>query len=265
MALYDPVNGVYRKVSKKYDPVDGVYRKVTKAFDPVDGAYRQYFSSDLTAGGLAVGDSIWLNVDGTLTEFLVVHQGNPDSVMYDASCDGTWLLMKDCYRSYAWDSDNYNDYSTSDVHDIMTYFPGNLTSTVKAAIKTVKIPYGWYPGPSLSVSFGANGLSTKCFLLSACEMGFDWIDYDNLPKDGACLEYFVGATNDTRKANYSGGYAANYWLRSPCTDDYERSFHVASYGGLSSDTCDTSFGYRPAFILDSSTPIDNSTGINIIA
>lgn len=45
MALYDVLNGVYRKVSKKYDPVEGVYRKVTKAFDPVDGVYRQYFSS----------------------------------------------------------------------------------------------------------------------------------------------------------------------------------------------------------------------------
>ena len=45
MALYDPVDGVYRKVTKKYDPVDGVYRKVTKAFDQVDGVYRQYFSS----------------------------------------------------------------------------------------------------------------------------------------------------------------------------------------------------------------------------
>lgn len=48
MALYDPVNGVYQKVSKKYDPVDGVYRKVTKAYDPVDGVYRQYFSSGKT-------------------------------------------------------------------------------------------------------------------------------------------------------------------------------------------------------------------------
>lgn len=45
MALYDSVDGVYRKVSKKYDPVDGVYRNVKAAYDPVDGVYRQYFSS----------------------------------------------------------------------------------------------------------------------------------------------------------------------------------------------------------------------------
>lgn len=46
MALYDPVDGVYRKVSKIYDPVDGVYRKVKAAYDPVDGVHRKYFSSD---------------------------------------------------------------------------------------------------------------------------------------------------------------------------------------------------------------------------
>lgn len=47
MALYDPVSGVYRKVSKKYDPVNGVYRKVKAAYDPVDGVHRKYFSSEV--------------------------------------------------------------------------------------------------------------------------------------------------------------------------------------------------------------------------
>ena len=31
MALYDPVDGVYRKVKKSYDPVEGTHRKVIKA------------------------------------------------------------------------------------------------------------------------------------------------------------------------------------------------------------------------------------------
>lgn len=55
MALYDPVDGVYRKVAKKYDPVNGVYRKVKAAYDPVDGVYRKYFGGELTPGVIAPG------------------------------------------------------------------------------------------------------------------------------------------------------------------------------------------------------------------
>ena len=43
-------------------------------------------------GTLAVGSSVYLNVGGVRKEFLVVHQGLLSS-MYDASCNGTWLLM----------------------------------------------------------------------------------------------------------------------------------------------------------------------------
>ena len=48
----------------------------------------------------AVGSTVKLKVDGALKEFLVVHQGKPSSI-YDDSCNGTWLLMKDCYVSRA--------------------------------------------------------------------------------------------------------------------------------------------------------------------
>ena len=46
----------------------------------------------------AVGSTVKLKVNGTAREFLVVHQGKPSS-LYDESCNGTWLLMKDCYES----------------------------------------------------------------------------------------------------------------------------------------------------------------------
>ena len=47
----------------------------------------------------AVGSTVKLKVDGSLKEFIVVHQGKPSS-MYDESCNGTWLLMKDCYAMH---------------------------------------------------------------------------------------------------------------------------------------------------------------------
>lgn len=37
-----------------------------------------------------------LNEKGTPVDYLVVNQGIPeDSPLYDASCEGTWLLRKD--------------------------------------------------------------------------------------------------------------------------------------------------------------------------
>ena len=50
-----------------------------------------------------VGSIVKLNVNGAATELLVVHQGLP-SAIYDASCNGTWLLMKDIYEKRVWQS-----------------------------------------------------------------------------------------------------------------------------------------------------------------
>jgi len=40
----------------------------------------------------SVGSIVKIKISGTLRDFIVVHQGKPSSI-YDASCDGTWLLM----------------------------------------------------------------------------------------------------------------------------------------------------------------------------
>lgn len=60
----------------------------------------------------AVGSVVKLNVNGAAKEFLVVHQGKPSS-LYDDSCNGTWLLMKDIYENRAWHSSNSNSYKAS--------------------------------------------------------------------------------------------------------------------------------------------------------
>lgn len=267
MAKYNAVNGVYRKVAKKYDPVDGVHRKVTKAFEPVGGVYRQYFSGDLPVETLAVGDSVWLNVNGTQKEFLVVHQGNPDSALYDASCDGTWLLMKDLYVKITFDSTN-NDYQNSDIHAYLnSTFIDLLDSTVKSAIRQAKIPYVNGTGNTQAVDAGANGLPTKIFLLSGYEVG--WTKSNNwtyFQLDGACLSYFSGfGSTDTRRIAYYSGTATPWWLRSPVTTK-SGAIVVTSSGYYDNYGVTHSLpAVRPAFILDSNTPIDQSTGINIIA
>ena len=48
-------------------------------------------------GNKAIGSIVKLKVNGAAKEFIVVHQGKPSS-LYDESCNGTWLLMKDIYE-----------------------------------------------------------------------------------------------------------------------------------------------------------------------
>jgi hypothetical protein len=265
MAHYEPVDGIYRKVTKHYEPVDGVYRKVTKACYPVDGVYREYFSSGTPVGSLAVGDSVWLNVNGSLKEFLVVHQGNPDSAKYDATCDGTWLLMKDLYEKRAWGGTS-NNYAKSSIHTYLNdTFLNLFDADIKAQLKTVKLPYVNGSGSS-AVASGSSGLSTKIFLLSGYEVGWTKSTSQNFPVDGACLSYFGDTSStDSKRIGYYDRVATYWGLRSPCTNSNLAFWVVDPNGGNYDFYYSNACGVRPAFILDSNTPIGRSGGINIIA
>lgn len=279
MAHYEPVNGIYRKVTKHYEPLDGAYRNVTKAYYPVDGVYREYFGGGGGVGSLAVGDSVWIyRNEGpipTLTEFIVVHQGNPDSAIYDASCNGTWLLAKDIWDvECPWDMDDYdeygeveeyytNEYESSYIRNVLeNTYKYHMAAKVKPFIKQVKIPYVSGLNTKQKVNTGTNGLSASIFLLSASEVGCV-PGYYGMSNVGVCLDYFAGATSKTRVAYYDGE-EYDWWLRSPRPQSSTHAEGVQRTGSLGGGDCDGWKGVRPAFILDRNTPIDNSTGINII-
>lgn len=209
---------------------------------------------------LAVGSSVYLNVGGARKEFLVVHQGKPSS-LYDESCNGTWLLMKDIYANRQWDSSGSNVYETSDVN---TYLNGpffNLFDrNIQGIIKQVKIPYRKGDGTNQS---GANGLSCKVFLLGGYEVGWTTSDSRYFPVDGAKLDYFGASAggNSKRIANY-GGSATSWGLRSPST--YSRDSYmwfVFSDGSYSTAGPSASVGIRPALILPSTTLVDDSGNV----
>lgn len=211
-------------------------------------------------GTKAVGSIVKLKVGGTAKEFIVVHQGKPGS-MYDESCNGTWLLMKDCYEMRQWHSSDVNKYETSDVN---TYLNGpffNLfDSNIQGIIKQVKIPYRKGDGTNQS---GANGLSCKVFLLGGYEVGWTTSDSRYFPVDGAKLDYFGASAggNSKRIANY-GGSATSWGLRSPST--YSRDSYmwfVFSDGSYSTAGPSASVGIRPALILPSTTLVDDSGNV----
>ena len=206
----------------------------------------------VTLSSKAIGSTIKLKVNGSAKDFIVVHQGKPSSV-YDDSCNGTWLLMKDIYENRQWHSSNTNDYANSTIHSYLnSTFLNLFESNIKNAIKQVKLPYRKGSDTSTTVTSGSNGLSAKIFLLSATETSFN---FSTMPSgEGAELAYFKGCadnSSDSKRVAYLNGSATYWWLRSPHCNSFDNALVVNSNGGWYGSNCSSSYGIRPALVLPS--------------
>ena len=213
----------------------------------------------------AVGSIVKIKVNGTLRDFIVVQQGKPSSI-YDESCNGTWLLMKDLYESRQWHSSNVNDYANSTIHKwLNNEFLNLIDANIRAQIRQAKIPYRPGSGTSMSVNSGANGLSAKIFLLSNIEVGGQ-TDWSYMPHDGARLAYFeygTGTSANNKRLAYLNGSAAYWWLRSPYTGNSGDAWYVYSSGSSrSAGVCSNSCGIRPALILPSTLLVSDDGSVN---
>lgn len=216
------------------------------------------------ASSLAVGSTVKLMEGGTAVEYLVVNQGIPEnSSLYDASCDGTWLLRKYIHSERQWNTSNVNKYESSAINTWLNgEFFNALGSVEQAAIKQVKIPYRAGGGSGGTDQSGANGLSCKVFLLSGYEVGWTTSDSSYFPVDGAKLDYFAASFggNSKRVANFNGS-AAIWLLRSPDTGNTARVWNVLSDGDYSYDNASYWHGIRPTLVLPSNAVFDETTMI----
>ena len=216
--------------------------------------------ANVRLGAKAVGSTVKIKVNGTVKDFIIIHQGKPSSV-YDDSCNGTWLLMKDIYEKRQWNSSNTNDYANSTIHSYLnSTFLNLLESNIKTAIKQVKIPYRKGSGSSETVTSGSNGLSAKIFLLSAAETSFSHV---YMPSgEGTELAYFKGCaddSSDSKRVAYFGRFADFWWLRSPSCSGYSTYvLYVSSDGGLDDYGGSSGYGIRPAFVLPSTLLVSDA-------
>ncbi len=210
-----------------------------------------------------VGSVVKIKVNGTLRNFIVVHQGKPSSI-YDASCDGTWLLMEDIYETRQWHSSNVNDYANSTIHSYLnSTFLNLIDANIRAQIKQAKIPYRPGSGTSQSVNSGANGLSAKIFLLSDREVGYTQSNVNQyIVNDGAKLSYFQDGNGTTEKIAKLNGSATLWWLRSPLTSGSTVAWFVNSNGSAGSYGCTHACGVRPALILPSTLLVSDDGSVN---
>ena len=226
----------------------------------VGGCRAKAPSTGILASALPVGSVVKLMEGGTAVEYLVVNQGIPsNSSLYDASCDGTWLLRKEIHSNRQWDPNNVNKYESSEINTWLNGdFFNSLGSVEQATIKQVKIPYRSGGGSGGTDQSGANGLPCKVFLLSGPEVGLAGANY--MPNDGAKLDYFNANTGpDSKRIAYLNGSAAYWWLRPPYTGSTNDVWSVLSDGGYSNYYASNSLGIRPALVLPSNAVFDETT------
>ncbi len=216
---------------------------VSKLVAPVAG---------IQAVTLAVGSIVKLRENGTPVNYIVVNQGIPGgSSLYDASCDGTWLLRQTILKSTVWSAGKTNKYSTSAIKQLSM---PSFDPEVKSVIKTVKIPFCDGGGNSTVLS-GANGYSCQAFLLSGYEIGLTNGPVQNFPLDGSKLSYFsFGEFDSKRIAN------GNWWTRSPYIlgGNTLQAVLANTSGGYGIPEVSNSNGIRPALILPSDVLFDDN-------
>ena len=209
--------------------------------------------SGTNAGDIDVGTEVILNENGQPVNYLIVNQGIP-SALYDASCEGTWLLRKDIAENRQWYSFNNNDYENSTIDNYLnTTFLNLFESNIRDAIKQVKIPYRKGAGYGNTVTSGSSGLSTKIFLLSSTEVNL--VHGYEPTNEGACLSYFSGTAQngaDNKRVAKLNGSATRWWLRSPyCNSSVGSTLAllVSNVGDWLSNYCSNSYGIRSTLIL----------------
>lgn len=249
MSAYIGIGGVAKSISQMYIGVDDKAHQVQKAYIGVNGVARLWYQRGGTLGSYDVGKTIKIAVDGKDYDWLVVHQGVPDAGIYDASCNGTWLLMKDIYENRQWRSSGTNDYASSDIRSYLnSTFLNLLESNIKNAIKQVKLPYRV-----------GGGTSAKIFLLSATETSFN---FPYMPSgEGAELAYFKGCaddSSDSKRIAFLDGSATYWWLRSPFCADSGYAITIDTVGDRSIFACYDLGGIRPCIILPQDAMVDDT-------
>lgn len=217
----------------------------------------------ILASDLAVGSTVKLMEGGTAVEYLVVNQGIPsNSSLYDASCDGTWLLRKDCHSRRVWNTNDANTYANSTIN---TWLNGDFLTSLgdieQAAIKQVKIPYG-IGNTASTVNSGVNGLNVRVFLLALYELGLTTTDYPYFVVDGAKLSYFEAGEDTTaqkKRIAYLNGSATVWWLRTPGTGGASSVGISNAAGWITTADASNSYGIRPALILPFTAKFDATT------
>ena len=198
-------------------------------------------------GELPAGTIVYMNVDGIRTPYIVVHQGNPDTSAYGASCNGTWVLMQNIYSLTKWQNRQNTRYDEADsclVRQRAQEFPSKLDTVIQNNLIPLKL---------LNIYSFQDISGDTVFLLRS--------------EDLSNMDYFSNGAVSKRIATYNGA-ATDYWLRDPSSSgssinyvratgafsEFNENSYVSTYKGK---------GFRPIYILNTASLMADSD-FNII-
>ena len=236
---------VLRIISGGVTLINGTGYKISGGKTLINGT-GQNITFGKSINTVSVGDKIYMTVGGVRTEFLVLHKGNPNTSIYDSSCDGIWVTVTHApdvtmlfyaknptgnsidYRYNPYTGEQYYEgiiYNTSNVHQYMnsTYYQ-SINNIQRKYIKTVKIPY--MEDTQLSVTYNTkeNGVIANVFSLCDRELTPNTAYY----AVGSVLNYFSNSglgDDNIRSLLYSTETCyCNYWVR-----DSTRNWDDGSY------------------------------------
>ena len=283
--VYIGVGSAAKKVKKIYFGVGNVAKKVKKAYIGVGGVAKLFWSGGEPLSDVAVvGNSVFMNVNGKRTEFIIVNIGNPNTTYYGGAADGVWILMKDIWKVDYYHGSNVYPHRMSGV--LNNTFLSQIDSNIKEKLNIVKIPY-WDGTPVSSSSggdrhYGEDGLEQRAFLLSLREAGksanksSSSQNGDGLYGQTQTLEYFGTSSMGYSTAKdqcvaYYNGVATDWWTRSPAYEQQYYEHYVTLEGKSGYRTCRTETnadgtykyvaGIRPAMVLPYDILVDDSGNI----
>ena len=203
-------------------------------------------------GSKSVGTDVYINLNGERVPVRLIHKGNPAPDVYDSSCEGAWLWLKDGYEKVQWNTSRTNDYETSThVLALKNDMEGAFDPDIWGLIKSVKIPYRSGGGLNGTDKITADGFLCKLFDLCGGEVGYTDGSSPYFPGTGSVLEYFSGTNpgTDEKRIVQFQGVAANWWTRDPAKNSNETVFTTPVVGGNSPGYTDSSFVTAFAFIV----------------
>lgn len=253
---YSTIGSVSKATESGYVNIGGVWKPIVEAYDNIGGVWKSAWETGGTRiGDLAVGSSVWFAAyDGELQEWIVVHQGNPDTSKYDSAANGTWLLSKVIFNDVgsssgvAWGDTAVGGYASSGVYQYMAVsFHNTVPQNILSKIYSISPPCG-------------GTAESKFFPLSSKELGGTGTNY-GLSSDGTTLSYFIGADDTKRQAKiYKSTSYQEYFTRS--TNETKGTVVcVAAAGTFYARSLPRTTRNRPACVMDSNTLVDGTGNI----
>jgi hypothetical protein len=176
-------------------------------------------SQNTRLGDMPAGTSVYLKLDGTEWEFIVLQQGNHFPSRYPADFNTvTTLLMKELLPAATlnWDYPALNDYANSRIHAWLNdEFTAMFGADIQAALAQVRVPYTQGKGSESSLQQGDNGLQCKAWCLSFTECGYTSSSAYNV--EGRLYPYI--SANPAVRQTTRRGVEDRYWFRTPMPDN----------------------------------------------